>query len=269
MRLASLALCAALLPGVASANAAFDRLVELLGVDAYIAVTRNEGLRGVDDLALDMTGRPASPSMVQQMDQIYNAERMRDTVVTWLETELTEEQITTSLIVFDSAPGMRITELEIAARQAISDKDIETAARLAWIGAEETHPWLVARINEMVSINDLIERNVSGALNSNFRFFQGLADGDGLEMSESEMLADVWSQEEEVRIDTAAWIGGYLLLAYQPLSEEDLADYLAFWKTDTGRALNGVLFDSFNKMYDDISYATGRVVALNLSGQDL
>ncbi len=262
--------CAVVLaPSLVAADAAFDRLMTILAVDEYIAITREEGLAEVDGLAMDMTGQAASPTMLQQMDQVYNTDRMRDTVLKEMADTLSDRDIQASLIFFDSAPGLRIAELEVAARRAIMDKDVENAARMAWIQAEETHPWLVARVKDMITINDLIERNVSGALNSNFRFFQGLAEGNGLEMSEEEMLSDVWAQEGDIRIESEAWLGGYLLLAYQPLSQQDLTDYLSFWDTDTGRALNAVLFSSFNKMYDDISFATGQVVAVNMSGQDL
>jgi hypothetical protein len=88
-------------------------------------------------------------------------------------------------------------------------------------------------------------------------------------MNDDEMIAEVWAQEEEIRSDTDEWLMGYLLMAYQPLSDEELSAYIAFSRTDAGQALNRGLFDGFNAMYTDISYALGRAVALELAASEL
>jgi len=261
------ALCLA--PLVAQADAAFERLYNVLKVDRYVEITRSEGLEDLDSLAQDFTGQPATAQLSEQMHKIYAPERMRETIRAALETGLSEDQITALLIVLDSDLGERALELEVAARVAMGNTDIEDAAKQAWFEAEEERPWLAARVGEMIEINDLLERNVAGALNSNFRFYQGLADGGGIELSEDDMLNQVWSQEPEIRTTSADWIGAYLHLAYEPLSEDDLETYIAFWNTTPGRALNAAIFAGFNTLYDDISYATGRVLALNMGTQEL
>ncbi|MFK7877630.1 MAG: hypothetical protein AB8B71_17945 [Paracoccaceae bacterium] len=269
MRLTLAALVFACAPLAVAADAGFQRLTEVLDLDAYIEITRQEGLEELDALSRDMLGRPAGAAFIQQMTKVYDAARLRNVVRAALQERLTPDQITASLIFWDSETGAQIGDLELAARRAISDPDIETAARLAWVQAEDTRPELVKKINTVTSLNDLVERNVSGALNSNFRFYQGMADGNGLNLSEAEMIAEVWGQETEIRIDTAAWLGAYQLLAYQPLPDAVLDDYILYWQTQTGQALNAALFDSFNLIYDEVSYATGRVIALNMGGQDL
>lgn len=260
-------LCALAVP--AAAQTPLTRLFDVLGMDAYVNIIRSEGLEDADGLSMDMLGRPASGAFLQQIDRIYDQTRIRESTYASMQSVLSEDEIEAALIFFDSDVGQRIVTLEVAARQAISDEDIEETARLAWFAAQEDQPWIVARINEIKVETDLIERNVSGALNSNLRFYQGLSDGGGLNLAEPDMLAQVWGQAEEIRADTTAWLGAYLLLAYQPLSESDIADYIAFWRTETGQALNNAMFAAFDQLYDDISYATGRVVSLNMSAQDL
>lgn len=85
------------------------------------------------------------------------------------------------------------------------------------------------QIDHLVESSGLIEENVVGALNASFAFYTGLADGGAFpgRPSRDELLADVWAQEFEVRADTIDWIYGYLVLAYQPLSDDDLAAYIA------------------------------------------
>jgi len=83
------------------------------------------------------------------------------------------------------------------------------------------------------------------------------------------MLADLWSQEETFRADTESWLGGFLLMAYDPLPEEDLNRYLTFWRSDAGRALNSGLFMAFDRMYEELSYLMGQAVAQHMQSEKL
>ena len=121
----------------------------------------------------------------------------------------------------------------------------------------------------MIEVSDLVDRNVTGALNSNLRFMQGLVDGGGIDISQSDLLRDVWAQEPEIREETEIWLGAYLLLALKPLSEAEIENYITFWQTGPGRALNAAMFDAFNMMYDGLSYATARTLALHMGSEEL
>ncbi len=132
--------------------------------------------------------------------------------------------------------------------------------------------WLKARIallEAYVEANDLVEYNVAGALTANLRFYRGLAEGGMLDMSEEEMLAQVWEQEEEIRADTAEWLMSYLMMAYAGLSDADIEAYIALSKTPAGQALNRGLFAGFDGMYADLSYALGLAVAQQAQGEEL
>lgn len=252
----------------AQADAALMRLHDLLAVDEYMAIIRSEGLADADEVSQDMLGRPADPGFLDQLEQVNDPARMRETVLQRLE-HLSEAEIAASVAFFQTDVALRITELELAARRAMADEEVEQAARDAWERAQEARPDLVARIDALSDANDLVERNVAGALTSNLRFYQGLADGDGLDMTEEEILTQVRGQEADLRADTVAWLGGFSILAYDSLPPAEMEAYLAFWKTPAGQALNAAIFDGFNQLYDDISYATGRVVALHMGTQDL
>lgn len=269
MKAAMLSCVLAVAPVLAAADAKLTRLYDLIAVDAYNQIIRDEGLRGADELAFDMIGRAADAPFLEQIDRIYDVDRLADSTRAALERGLDDDDIASALAYFETASAQRIVELEVAARRAISDEDVETAARAAWARADEDRPWLVARIREISQANDLLERNVAGALNSNLQFFKGLADGGGLEMTEQDMLAEVWGQEEDIRAETRDWLGAYLLLSYDPLSEADLDAYHTFWLTDAGKALNAAMFDGFDRAFDDISYATGRIIALSMVTQEL
>ena len=83
------------------------------------------------------------------------------------------------------------------------------------------------------------------------------------------ILADVWSGEEETRADTESWLFGFLLMAYRPLSDVEMADYNAFSRTGAGQALNAALFEGFEVMYRDISHALGLAAAQAMSFSEL
>ncbi|MEP4198042.1 MAG: DUF2059 domain-containing protein [Aliishimia sp.] len=269
IRAVALCFAVAIAPVMASADANFTRLYDALEMDAYIGITREEGMDDFGPLSQDMLGQDPDTVLTEQVKEIYDPARMRNTVETEMQKSLTGNQIEGAVLFFTSATGQRIVELELAARRAMTDPSVEEAARHAWALAEEEKPWMVARIKDLVEASDLVDRNVAGALNSNLRFYEGLADGGSLQLSESEMLTEVWAQEPSIREDTADWIGAYLLLSYQPLSDADIHAYITFWRSPPGKALNAAMFEGFNQLYDDISYATARILALRIGSQEL
>ena len=108
-----------------------------------------------------------------------------------------------------------------------------------------------------------------GAMNASMQFYGGLVDGGALELSQDEILRDVWEQEEETRTDTREWVHGFLLMAYGPLEDSTLKTYTALSETPAGEAMNRALFAGFDRMYGDISYALGRAAARQMQTQDL
>ena len=60
-----------------------------------------------------------------------------------------------------------------------------------------------------------------------------------------------------------------MLMAYTPLKQDQLEDYVALSATEEGRLMNRALFEGFNTMYDSISYALGLAAAREMQGEDL
>ena len=110
-----------------------------------------------------------------------------------------------------------------------------------------------------------------GAMNSNYAFYTGLLDGNALprQLTEQQVLTDVWNQEEAIREDTTEWVYSYLMLAYRPLSDEDLEVYTALSETPEGRALNRALFAAFDEVFTGISRTLGLAAARFIAGRDI
>ena len=83
------------------------------------------------------------------------------------------------------------------------------------------------------------------------------------------MLADVWSQESDIRAETEGWLYPFLALAYKPLSDADMQAYLTFSESEASRVMNAAMFAAFDEMFRDISRDLGRAAADMLSGQDI
>jgi hypothetical protein len=257
----------------AFADARMTVLVDVLALPEVAQILREEGLEHSTDLDTDMLNGNGGAGWQMQVGAIYDAGRLVETVRGALESELQgpdlEDELEQTITFFASDLGTRIVGLENSARAAILDQDVEEAARVRFAEVEGTEDSRLALVTQLVEGGDMIDRNVTAAMNSNYQFLRGLADGDAIKMTDDAILADVASDLDEITEDTVSWLYGYMLLAYHPLTDDELETYIAFSNTPAGKALNRGLFDGFGKAYEDISYGLGRAVALNMTAQEL
>ena len=266
--LAALVLLAPLPARAAEDPAALFRAV---GMPEIIEVMREEGLGYGETIRTDLLGGRGGAGWAATVSDIYDAGRMTDQMLEGFESRLEGVDLDPLFAFFGSERGRRIVELEVSARRALLDEDIEAAAEAAAATLAEDRPDRHALIGEFVEVNDLVESNVMGAMNANYAFFMGLMAGEafGDDLSEQEILSDVWSQEGEIRADTEEWVYAYLTLAYDHLSDEDIAEYIAISRTAEGRALNRALFGAFDDLFVDISRRLGQGAAGFIAGEEL
>ena len=238
-----------------------------------IGVMREEGLKYGQTLEDDMFLGRGKDRWAAIVSVIYDQTRMEDGFVTALAGEFAEDSgmIPQISAFFGSAQGQQALTLEIEARRALLDPDVEEAAKVAWdemVAAAEPR---VALLKRFAEANDLIESNVMGALNANLAFYQGLAEAGALpeDMTESQMLSDVWGQEPQVRAETEDWLFPFLALAYRPMPDADLEAYIAFSETPAGQKINAALFVAFDQVFTRISHDLGNAVARQMQGEDI
>ncbi|MGB5559620.1 MAG: hypothetical protein WBN04_16620 [Paracoccaceae bacterium] len=248
-----------------------NALADALGLPQIIEVMREEGITNGRELADDMFPGRGGGSWEIMVEKIYDPVWMTDIVWTGLAAELEGTDTAPLIAFFTSASGRRIVALEVSARQALLDDAVEAASkdRLAELTADGDP--LLDLVAEYVEVNDLLEYNVVGAMNSNYAFYTGLQDGGAFDqtLTEDQILTDVWSQEEVIRADTENWLYAFLAMAYRPLSEAELQAYIAISETPEGQALNRALFVAFDKLFVDVSHALGRSAATFVVGEDL
>jgi hypothetical protein len=250
-----------------------EDLSRLLRLDEVMAVMRDEGLDYGRDLEAELFPGTGGVRWTGAVGDIYDSDAMlrRFEQVFAPRMAADPEALDATLDFFGSERGQRIVELEIAARRALLDEAVEEVAEARVEEMRRTDDPRLDLITRYAEVNDLIEQNVAGALNSNLAFYRGMVEGGAFEggLTEDEMLADVWSREGEIRDDTADWLLPFLAMAYDPLSDDDLRAYVAFSETAPGQTLNAALFASFDALFGDLSRDLGRAAAQMISSQDL
>ncbi|MBJ3762849.1 DUF2059 domain-containing protein [Maribius pontilimi] len=258
-------------PALAAPSAATQALFDALRLGDVIAIMRQEGVEYGADLEAEMFPGDGGPAWAAAVDTIYDAAAMERGILDGLDTRLEDDDAEELADFFTSEPGQTIVDLEIEARRAMRDSDVEEAAEERAMQMRQDGSERMDLIEDFIAANGLIEQNIAGALNSNFAFYRGLDEGNAFEvpMTEDQMIMDVWAQEPEIRDDTEQWVYGYLTLAYQPLSDGDLEAYIALSQTDAGQALNDALFAAFDVVYSDISRQLGARAADFMQGEDI
>ncbi|MCA3442298.1 MAG: DUF2059 domain-containing protein [Rhodobacter sp.] len=249
-------------------------LLTTLRIPEMIAVMQDEGIAYGDELEEQLFPGAGGARWDQAVARVYDEPALLERFQSAFAANLAADPQAVDRIVgfFGTDRGQQILSLEIEARRALLDEAVEEAAAVAVDDMRARDDPRLALLERFATANDLIEQNVSSALNANFAFYQGMSDGgafDDAQMTEAEMLADVWSQEPDIRAETEGWLYPFLALAYEPLSDADIEAYLAFSESQAGQAMNAALFAAFDKVFSDISRDLGRAVAEMLSGRDI
>lgn len=259
------------LPARAQAPAGLDTLLDALALPDLVAIMREEGLAYGEDLEEEMFPGRGGDRWDAAVAQIYDGGRMEAELRGALAEEIQGTDLDPLIAFFTSAMGARVVSLELSARRALLDPEVEARSieKMEEMQADDD-PRLEV-IERFIEVNSLVESNVAGALNSNYAFYTGLADGRAFDfdLTEEQMLSDVWAQEPDIRAETEEWLLSYLAMAYAPLPDATLEDYIALSETEEGEALNAALFAGFDVAFTRISRELGLAAAQFIAGQDI
>jgi len=249
-------------------------LLTTLRIPEMIAVMQDEGIAYGDELEEQLFPGAGGARWDEAVARVYDEPALLERFQSAFAARLAADPQAMDQIVgfFGTDRGQQILILEIEARRALLDEAVEEAAAVSVDDMRARDDPRLALLERFATANDLIEQNVSGALNANFAFYQGMSDGgafDGAKMTEADMLAEVWAQEPDIRAETESWLYPFLALAYKPLSDADVEAYLAFSESEAGRAMNAAMFAAFDEVFREISRDLGRAAAEMLSGQDI
>ena len=241
------AACLSLALSVSPAWADVDALLYAMQVRAIITAFALEGEEAgtsIDRAFLDGQGGNVWAETVRRL---YDPERLETELRAVVKENLDPDVAAQALLFFDSELGRNIVDLEVQARQAMLNPELEAAALRAGVDAADD-------IVHMIELRDLITRNTDTAVAAQDAFFAGLiASGAG-----PDTAPNTESQRAAIERSTEEWLRGYYALAQSPLSADDRAIYSAFWDTEVGEALDEVLYTGFGASYTALSFALGQ-----------
>lgn len=262
-------ICSMLFVGLPAQAEKAQAVLRALAVTDIIEVMRQEGLAQAKDVTRAFLPPSAAAGWRRNLDTIYDLDWMEDTVLQHFSRELGDADMSTVLAFLTSPNGKRLVALEVSARQAMSDVGIEDAARAAYRAGGDASDTRRNSVAAFIHSNDMIEANVEGALHASFSYYRGLRESGALEMSDRQIIDEVWATEAETRSDTSEWLHAFLLMAYSPLEDAVLAEYAALAETGAGQRMNQALFASFDQMFSEIFYSLGLTTGQALQAQDL
>ena len=271
IRLTTLALVLALPAAAQDEGDDAQALMDALQLDRMVSLMHAEGTAQAEGMADELFPGRGTAGWQVSVGRIYDRGAMGQRLRDAFGEALDGRDVAAMAAFFASERGRRIVDLELAAREALADEDVEETARAAWGLMPSEDPERHADIQRFVAVNDLIDENVEAAFNANLEFLGGLDAGGAFPdpMPEEEMLAQVWNSEPRVRAEMEEWLGAFLTLAYEPLTDADLDAYIAFSDSEVGEDLNRALFAGFDAMYEGVGYQLGRAAAAQMVGQDL
>ena len=124
------------------------------------------------------------------------------------------------------------------------------------------------QFQDLITTLDLIDQNTYGAMGAQYVFMRQLTGTDALGLTDDAITELLWPVKKSCA-EITEWLYGFFNMAYAPLSDADLATYIAFQKSDAGRALNRSLFAGFNELSVRHAQKMGAMVAELLQVRDL
>lgn len=262
-----------LAPAAGAAEGQAAELERILMIPELLAVMQKEGIAYGEQIAAEFFDGLPDSDWSADVAHIYDPARIGPTFHTAFDEELARTGADPAPMIefFRSGLGQRILTLELSARSAMIDDAIEEEAKVAMDRLSEAGDPRLNMIRAYVAANHLVDMNVSSALNANLAFLTGLSEAGGFQqqMPEEEILSQVWSQEEELRTETERWLLSFSLVAYSPLSDQDMQAYIAFSETPAGAALNRALYAAYDGIFTDISRQLGLSAGRRMGGTSL
>ncbi|MEO0403074.1 MAG: hypothetical protein AAF214_11920 [Pseudomonadota bacterium] len=258
MRLLSACLAIGLSVQSAVANTTVNQLVNVMGVPALIQAFSEEGVGAGETINQNFLSGQGGDVWAETVRRLYDPARLEVELTASLAEVLDADVASQALLFFESEIGAKVIALEVAARQAMQNADLEATARAAGAQAGET-------VVDFLALRNLIERNTTAAITAQTAFFAGLVETSG----RADVAPDIQEQRSTIMAETESWLRGYYALIQSPLSADEVAIYTAFWDTDVGKALDDAMFAAFGASYASLSYGLGQAAGRLLPQNEL
>jgi len=247
----------------------YQELYAALHMDEVVAVMRQEGLEEAETTAEMYLKNSVRNNFDSAVDALYAEASIKRQLLKGLRAALAKADAELALDFYRTSLGVLVGQLETTGRVAISNDAVEemaiSIAQDALQAKDERAEILQSAAEEM----GLTEYNLSGAFAARFAFLSGLAEADELGINQDQIIELIARDKDSLRAEIDKWVLGYVYMAYRPLSDTELSDYLAFQMSSIGKALNQALFESFNAVSIHNAGQLGKLLATALQARDL
>jgi|GEM_PF-2871165 len=232
----------------ASSRDASAELLRLLGYDVYVQGV-SEALRDTDN-AISGDGSGLSVAWDLAASETFPPEKMLSEIVAAIDGTIDAAHIAEATSFLTSDLGRRVTQLEMEAQKPGQSGrvDQEGAALLAALIASDDDR--LEAYTRMIEALGAIDAGVASAMNLNYAIYAGMSQSGLLpyHLSEAELLELVASQRDMMRADIQDQMYMTFAFTYRDLSDQDLAQYMAFLTSKSGRAV----YSAINLATDDV-----------------
>lgn len=248
-----------------------EEVTRLLDLDRLVAVMSQEAVAQAGE---DLGAIPPEQQKAWQANiaRINDPERLKRLLAAELSAALGRADaalIRQALQFYRTEFGARVVRLELSARMAMIPADGREAAIEAAGQAAETGSLRLEQIDRLMILSEVVDANVAGSLNAIIASSRGFSDASGIDLPPSDVTAEAWAQEPQIRDDIAQWVQAMLFLAYSPLSEAEVEEVISFVGSRGALELANALDTAFDGIFARIAYETGVMSAGQLSEADL
>ncbi|MEL7099149.1 MAG: hypothetical protein AAGM84_10015 [Pseudomonadota bacterium] len=244
-------------PLAVSAQSAVDRLFDAAGLPELIASFADDSRLGARDLDDSFLQGQGGDVFAETIDRLHDPARLIETMRAGVSDRLDPDDAAQALSFVESEMGQRIARLEVEARQAMSNDDVEAAALAA---ADRADDAVVA----MIELRNLPERNADISFNAQVAFWAGVA-----ATAPDFDVPDIEGQRDAIAARSRTWVTGFYMLVASALEDGDLETYSAFWDTEVAEAWDDAVSAALEEMYSELSFATGQAVGRLLPQNEL
>ena len=248
---------------------AISDLYDALQMDRVNEIIRVEGIRDAQGTGEAYLSANSVQRFVDQAKSVYQLDIMEKDFKRLLTENLSTSDANEILLFYRRPIGKIASELEVSARVAISETEIEEMAKTKLREATALKNTRLDEIESVIKTLELVEQNLIGAYAAQFAFMYELSKLGVLELSRQEMIDIITNDEEKLKGEILEWLMAFSHMAYAPMSDEEFSVYNDFSKSDLGIALNKALFSVYNEMAKDQSQSLANILGEFMKSEDL
>ena len=244
-------------------------LYDALQMDRVNEIIRVEGIRDAQGTGEAYLSANSVERFVDQAKSVYQLDSMEKDFKRLLTENLSTSDASEILLFYRRPIGKIASELEVSARVAISETEIEEMAKTKLEEAKALKNTRLDEIESVIKTLELVEQNLIGAYAAQFAFMYELSKLGVIELSRQEMIDIITNDEEKLKGEIFEWLMAFSHMAYAPMSDEQFSVYNDFSKSDLGIALNKALFSVYNEMAKDQSQSLANILGEFMKSEDL